>query len=159
MGHTFNVERSAVIDAPADVVYPLINDFHAWDEWSPWRDIDPDMSQSYDGPPAGPGAAYSWSGNRKAGAGRMQITDARPDQQVDIDLEFDKPFKAHNTTQFVLTPRGDRTEVTWRMEGPKPLVMRLLGPVFNMDKMVGKDFEKGLAQLQTVAAQRRGGSA
>jgi hypothetical protein len=146
----FTVERERTIAAPADRVSGLITDFHQWRHWSPWEDVDPQMHRAYSGPDEGLGARYAWSGNRKAGAGSMEITRV-DDDGVGIDLEFQKPFAAQNTIDFVLTPTGDSTRVTWRMTGPRSRMMRLMGPIINMDKLVGKDFEKGLAKLEAVA--------
>ena len=148
---TYTVERTRTIDTPAERVYPLIADFTQWTRWSPWEDLDPDLHRAYSGPEAGPGAVYAWSGNRKAGAGRMEIASVEENQQVDIDLDFEKPFKSHARTTFLLEPRDDRTHVTWRMTGEKNLMMRLLGPLMNMDKFVGKDMDKGLERMALVA--------
>src|SRR3954452_16238112 len=151
MASSYTVERSRTIPAPVERVYPLIVDFHQWPRWSPWEDLDPDLHRSYAGPDAGTGATYAWSGNRKAGAGKMSITDVAENQRVDIDLAFEKPFKSQNTTTFTLVPDGEQTTVTWLMTGPRPLLMRMLGPLMNMDKLVGKDFEKGLDRMAQVA--------
>jgi hypothetical protein len=148
---TYTVERTRTIDTPVDRVYPLINDFTQWTRWSPWEDLDPDLHRAYSGSAAGQGAVYAWSGNRKAGAGRMEIASAQENQQVDIDLDFEKPFKAHARTSFVLRGDGDRTEVTWRMTGAKPLLMRVMGPLMSMEKFVGKDMDKGLDRMALVA--------
>jgi hypothetical protein len=147
---TFTVEREGTIAAPADRIRQLITDFHQWKTWSPWEDLDPQLHRAYSGPDSGVGAKYAWSGNRKAGAGTMEITRA-DDDGVEIDLVFEKPFKSHNTTTFVLAPQGEGTHVRWRMTGPRPLLMRLMGPLVNMDKLVGKDFDKGLARLEDAA--------
>jgi len=152
MASTYTVQRTRRIDAPPDRVYALITDFHEWPKWSPWEDVDPDLQREYSGSPSGRGAVYSWSGNRKAGKGRMQIVDVDDDRRVDIDLAFEKPFKSQNLTTFLLTPAGEGTEVTWQMTGPRPLVMKLAGPLMNMDKLVGKDFDKGLDRLQRAAS-------
>jgi uncharacterized protein YndB with AHSA1/START domain len=151
MASTYTVERTRVVQAPVERVYPLIADFRQWTRWSPWEDVDPELHRAYSGPEAGIGASYAWSGNRKAGAGTMTITDAEENRLVDIDLQFDKPFKARNRTTFELTPLGEGTKVTWRMVGPRPLVMRLMGPLMNVEKFVGKDFDKGLDRLALVA--------
>lgn len=156
MADTYTVERSRTIDAPADQVYALIEDFRSWPRWSPWEDVDPDLQRSYSGPPAGPGAVYAWSGNRKAGAGRMEIVAAERPTLVEIALDFDKPFKSSNRTSFVLTPQGDRTEVLWRMVGPRPLLMKVFGLFFSMEKLVGGDFEKGLDRLAAAARPATG---
>lgn len=151
MASSYTVERSRTIPVAVERVYPLIVDFHQWPRWSPWEDLDPEMHRSYGGPESGTGATYAWSGNRKAGAGTMTITDVTENQRVDIDLAFEKPFKSQNTTTFMLAPDGEQTTVTWTMTGPRPLLMRLMGPLMNMDKLVGKDFEKGLARMAQVA--------
>jgi len=151
MASSYTVERSRTIPVAVERVYPLIVDFHQWPRWSPWEDLDPEMHRSYGGPESGTGATYAWSGNRKAGAGTMTITDVAENQRVDIDLTFDKPFKSQNKTTFMLAPEGEQTTVTWTMTGPRPLLMRLMGPLMNMDKLVGKDFEKGLDRMAQVA--------
>lgn len=154
MTSTYTVERSRTIQASADDIRPLLTNFRNWRVWSPWEDVDKDLHRAYSGTHAGVGAHYAWDGNRKAGAGSMEIVGLDEDE-VEIKLEFLKPFKASNTTTFLLRPSGgDSTEVTWRMVGPRPLVMRLLGPLMNPEKMVGGDFEKGLARLDEAA--RRG---
>ena len=147
---TFTVERERTIAAPADRILTLLTDFHEWKAWSPWEELDPQLHRAYSGADSGEGARYAWSGNRKAGAGSMQITRVGEDG-VDVDLEFQKPFKSQNRIAFVLQPQGDSTRVTWRMTGPRPLVMRLLGPVISMDKLVGKDFDRGLEKLDAAA--------
>jgi len=150
---TFTVERSASIAAPPQTVYDLLVDFHKWPQWSPWEELDPGMERTHSGAEAGAGAKYAWSGNRKAGQGDMTITDAQAPSKVQIALNFVKPFKSSNTTMFTLTPEAEGTKVLWSMIGPRPLMMRIFGFVFNMDKMVGKDFEKGLAKLQQAATK------
>lgn len=158
MASTYTVTRSRTVQAPPERVYLLLSDFKQWPRWSPWEGLDPDMERAYSGPDSGLGATYGWSGNRKAGTGRMEITGAVEPRQLDIALDFDKPFKSSNTTSFTLEPKaGDTTEVTWRMVGPKPLLMRVFGFVFNMEKMIGKDFEKGLEQLDAVARPKPAG--
>ena len=148
---TFTVERSRVIDTAVERVFPLVNDFTQWPRWSPWEQLDPEMKRAYAGQPAGPGAVYAWSGNRKAGAGRMEITGAEEPHRVEVALHFDKPFRSDNTVTFELRPEGERTRVTWRMVGPRPLLMRLAGPLLNMEKLVGRDMDRGLEQMALVA--------
>jgi uncharacterized protein YndB with AHSA1/START domain len=148
---SYTVERAATIDAPAERIYEQIADFHRWRAWSPWEDLDPNLQRTYSGAEAGSGAVYAWSGNRKAGQGRMEITDASAPSRIDIDLVFEKPWKAHNTTVFAIRPSGEGSQVTWTMTGPKTLMTRVMGIFTSMDKMVGKDFEKGLARLKAVA--------
>jgi hypothetical protein len=135
---------------PADI-YPIIADFHRWPEWSPWEGMDPSMKKSVSGAPAGKGAVYEWEGNSKVGKGRMEITDAAAPRSITIKLDFLKPFEAHNMTFLTLEPRGASTDVTWSMEGQNPYAMKVMGIFMNMDKLVGRDFEKGLANLKRVA--------
>ncbi len=150
MSDTYTVQRSTTVQAPPDHVYRHIVDFRNWEAWSPWEEMDPAMSKTYMGPDSGPGARYAWSGNRKVGEGSMLITDADEPSQVEIDLEFLKPFKAKNKTTFSLSPSGDATEVTWAMSGEKTLLTRVMGIFKSMDAMVGPDFEKGLAKLKAT---------
>lgn len=148
MASTYTVERQSHIDAPPTAVYERLVDFHRWETWSPWADIDPGMDTTYSGPDSGVGAVYEWSGNRKVGQGRMEIVEVQPDQQVVIDLRFDRPFKSQNVTRFVLSPAREGTDVTWTMEAPQTLMTKVMGLFMSMDKMIGKDFDKGLAQLR-----------
>jgi uncharacterized protein YndB with AHSA1/START domain len=148
---TFRVERSAVIQAPPEKIFPLISDFHQWNAWSPYEDRDPDLQRSYGGPASGRGAVYQWNGNSNVGSGRMEIMDARPPRKVVIKLDFLKPFEAHNTAEFTLLPQGDTTNVTWLMHGPASLVSKVMQVFIDMDNMVGKDFAAGLANLKRAA--------
>ena len=147
----FEVVREATIPAPRATVFALLTDFHRWPEWSPWEDIDPDLQRTYSGSPSGVGAVYEWDGNRKAGAGRMEITSADAPSRLQLALQFLKPFKSNNTTTFELDERDGATHVTWRMVGPKTFMTRVMGIFASMDKMVGGDFEKGLARLADAA--------
>jgi hypothetical protein len=150
---TYTVERSRTIAATPDDIRVLLTNFRNWRHWSPWEEVDKGLHRAYSGPHAGIGAQYAWHGNRKAGAGSMEVV-GLDEREVEIRLEFVKPFKSVNTTTFALDPKGDdTTEVTWRMVGPRPFLMRVLGPLLNPDKLVGRDFEKGLAKLD-VAARR-----
>lgn len=151
MADTYSVERSTTIDAPAQRVYDLVADFHCWTAWSPWEDLDPELRRSYSGSPAGEGAVYHWLGNRKAGTGRMEITQATQPTRVLIDLRFEKPWKAHNETSFVITPDGSGSRVMWSMTGRKTVMTRVLGIVRSMDALMGPDFEKGLGRLKATA--------
>ncbi|MGK8485652.1 SRPBCC family protein [Nocardia asiatica] len=146
----FEVVRSAVITADPARVHGLINDFREWVKWSPWEDLDPQLQRSYSGADSGVGARYAWSGNRKAGAGSMEIIGSA-DREVGVRLEFLKPMKTTNMVTFTLDPVETGTEVTWRMTGQQTGLMGLIGKVIPMDKLVGKDFEKGLARLQEAA--------
>jgi hypothetical protein len=154
---TFTVSRSALIPAPASAVFPLVNDFHEWTAWSPWEAMDPNLSRSYSGPASGVGAKYEWSGNGRVGSGNMEIVGSEEPSRIQIRLEFTKPFKSVNPTLFTFVPEGHTTRVTWAMTGEnKTLMSKLFALFMNMDKVVGKDFEKGLASLGTEAAKRQG---
>jgi hypothetical protein len=148
----FRVQRSLVIKAPPEKIAALIENLRGWKSWSPYEQLDPAMQRSYSGPDSGPGAAYAWSGNGKVGQGRMEIIEATPDH-ITIKLDFIKPMPGHNTAEFDLRPEGDSTEVTWVMSGPRPFIAKLLSVFFNMDKMIGGEFEKGLGSLKTLAEQ------
>ncbi|MEU2036019.1 SRPBCC family protein [Nocardia amamiensis] len=149
----FEVVRSAVITAEPARVHALIDDFHEWVKWSPWEDLDPQLQRSYSGADSGVGARYAWSGNRKAGAGSMEIISST-ERQIGVRLEFLKPMKATNQVTFILDPVETGTEVTWRMTGQQTGLMGIIGKLIPMDKLVGRDFEKGLAALQQAAAAR-----
>jgi hypothetical protein len=147
----YHVERSATMNAPALVVFNQVNDFHKWDAWSPWAKIDPNIKTNYEGAPSGKGAVYSWTGNKDVGEGRMTITDSKPGESIKIKLEFMKPFAATNATLFSFKPQGNQTAVTWTMDGDNNFVGKAFSLFMNMDKMVGGDFEKGLAQMKTIS--------
>jgi carbon monoxide dehydrogenase subunit G len=149
---SFRVERSVSIKAPPEKIVALIDDFHKWGSWSPWEKLDPAMQRTFSGAPSGTGAAYAWTGNSKVGAGHMEILDASP-SKVTIKLDFLKPFEGHNTAEFTLQPNGDSTRVTWAMYGPSPYMSKVMGTIFNMDNMIGKDFTTGLANMKRVAEQ------
>ncbi|MDQ6688689.1 MAG: SRPBCC family protein [Actinomycetota bacterium] len=151
---SFSVERSLTIPAPESRIFPLLADFHEWQKWSPWEGLDPQLHREYDGPRSGVGARYSWSGNRKAGSGSMEIQEAHEPSDLRIRLVFVKPWKADNQTTFELRPVGDQTRVTWRMNGTSDGVAGVFGKLFNMDKLVGRDFEKGLAQLSAQVSEQ-----
>ena len=146
----YAVSRSTTVVADPARLHGLINSFHEWTAWSPWEDIDPELDRDYSGPDSGVGAHYAWSGNRKAGQGAMEITASTPDE-IDIRLDFLKPWKATNQVVFTLIPAVDGTEVTWLMTGEQRGLMALVGKVVPMDRLVGKDFEKGLTRLKAVA--------
>jgi hypothetical protein len=147
----FRVERSAVVAAPAPVVFAQVNDLHNWDAWSPFAKLDPAAKQTFEGPRAGTGAALAWAGNRQAGEGRMTITESRPYELIRFRLDFVKPFAVTNTAEFTFTPRGDQTAVTWSMSGRQNFMAKAFCMFMSMDKMVGGEFEKGLAQMKSVA--------
>jgi hypothetical protein len=148
---SFRLERSARIEAPAEAVYAQVADFHRWERWSPWAKLDPQMKTSYDGPASGPGAVYAWSGNEKVGEGRMTVLGAKPGESVDIRLEFLKPWKSINSTNFTLRRESGGTRVTWAMAGENDFMAKAFSLFMDVDKVVGADFEKGLAQLKAVA--------
>ena len=147
----FRVERSTRIKAPAEKIFPLINDFHAWGNWSPYEKLDPAMKRTFSGAALGKGAVYGWEGNGKAGAGRMEIADVAAPSKVTIKLDFTRPFRASNMVDFTIEPQGAATQVTWAMHGPAPFMTKLFGLFMDMDKMIGKDFERGLANLKAAA--------
>jgi hypothetical protein len=151
----FSVRRSVVVQAGPERIFPLIEDFRRWPAWSPWEDRDPQMRRDYAGAAHGIGATYAWEGNKAVGKGRMAITGVQPPRQVDIQLDFLQPFEAHNRAVFSLQPGGGGTEVSWEMTGPTNAVTRLMQVFGAMDRMVGKDFEAGLAKLKAVAEQER----
>jgi Polyketide cyclase / dehydrase and lipid transport len=146
----FRITRSASVAAPASIVFEQINDFHNWNAWSPWARMDPNAKNTFEGPPAGVGAIFAWAGNSKVGAGRMTITETRPNDLVLIKLEFFKPFVATNTTEFTVKPDGDQTAVNWTMTGRSSFMGKAIGMIMNCEKMVGGQFEQGLANLRSI---------
>ena len=152
MADQFVVERSETIAASPGELFAQVGNLQGWDDWSPWAEMDPDMNKTYSGEQGTVGSSYHWTGNRKVGEGKMTLTEVTPDKRVKIDLQFVKPFKSQNVTELVLSPEGDATRVTWRMTGPHTFMTKVMGLIGrNMDKMVGPDFEKGLAKLKRIA--------
>ena len=147
----FRVGRSTTVNAPPEAIYPLIEDFRRWAAWSPFEKLDPALRRSFSGSERGKGAVYEWEGNKKAGQGRMEITDTSPPNGVTIKLDFLKPFESHNITEFTMEPRGESTEVTWNMHGPNSMPAKVMQSFISMDKLIGKDFEAGLANIKRVA--------
>jgi uncharacterized protein YndB with AHSA1/START domain len=147
---TFRVERSSSIKAPPEKIFPLINDFHQWESWSPYETKDPAMQRTFSGAASGKGAVYAWNGNNNVGSGRMEILDAPAPSKVVIKLDFFKPFEGHNTAEFTMLPQGDSTNVTWLMYGPSPFMAKIMHVFMNIDHMVGKDFAAGLANLKRI---------
>src|SRR5947207_9552974 len=147
---TFSVRRVTTVRAPPEKIFPLINDFHQWGTWSPWEDKDPAMKRTYSGAGSGKGAVYAWDGNKNVGTGRMEILEVSAPSKIVIKLDFFKPFEAHNTAEFTMLPHGDATSVTWVMHGPQPYMFKVMTTFFNMDKLVGKDFETGLGNLKSI---------
>ncbi len=148
---SFSVQRSATIKAPPDKIFALIDNLRGWSAWSPYEKKDPDMKRTFSGPASGKGAVYEWNGNKDVGQGRMEIIDATAPSKITIKLDFLKPFEGHNTAEFTMVPTGDNTTVTWAMYGPSPYVAKIMGTLFNLDRMIGNDFEAGLAALKAVA--------
>jgi uncharacterized protein YndB with AHSA1/START domain len=147
----FTVQRQIAIKAPPEKIMALVSDFRNWPAWSPWEKLDPNMQRTLSGAASGKGAVYEWKGNSDVGQGRMEITDLAPPTNVTIKLDFIEPMSISNMTQFVLTPQGDSTTVTWNMNGPMPFISKVMSVFTSMDAMIGRDFEKGLAQLKAAA--------
>jgi uncharacterized protein YndB with AHSA1/START domain len=155
----FNVTRSKTLTAPPDVVYAQLIDFRRWSQWSPWEKRDPAMKREYSGARSGQGAVYSWAGNSEVGEGRMTITDTRPSERIVIQLDFLEPMAATNMTEFTLAPSGQGgTNITWSMSGTHNFLGKGMSLFMNMDKMVGNDFEAGLAKLDSVTAAPKTGA-
>ena len=154
MADSFTVKRSFDISAPADRLFPHIADFHGWAAWSPYEKRDPAMKKTHSGAGSGVGAVYEWDGNKNVGKGRMEVLEATAPSKLRIALHFMKPFKAHNTAEFTLEPRGNNTTVTWAMYGPLIFMSRVIGLFINMDKMIGRDFEAGLQNLKALAEKK-----
>jgi hypothetical protein len=148
---TFRVERATRIEAPPDVVYALVSDFRAWDRWSPWAHLDPSMKVTYGGTPSATGSTMSWTGNDKVGEGGMRITETKPPQALAMRLEFIKPMASVNRTDFTFKPDGTGTKVDWVMTGPLDFMGKGMDLFVGMDRMIGPDFEKGLASMRREA--------
>ncbi|MBC8097546.1 MAG: SRPBCC family protein [Akkermansiaceae bacterium] len=146
----FTILRSAKISAPPENVFAQVNDFHKWEAWSPWAKLDPNAKNTFEGPPAGTGAGFAWAGNNKVGEGRMTLTESRPNDYIRINLEFLKPFKAVNTTEFTFKPDGEKTTLTWTMSGKNNFMAKAFGLFVDCDKMVGGQFEQGLANMKAI---------
>jgi uncharacterized protein YndB with AHSA1/START domain len=148
--NTLRVQRSITVKAPAERIFPLINDFHQWKTWSPYENKDPAMKRTYGGAETGKGAVYAWDGNNNVGSGRMEILEAATPSKIVIKLDFFKPFEGHNTAEFTMLPQGDATEISWVMQGPAVFMSKVMQVFINLDNMIGKDFEVGLANLKTL---------
>lgn len=146
----YRIARTVIMSAPAPAVFAQVNDFHNWEAWSPWAKLDPSMKKTYEGPPAGIGAISTWAGNNQVGEGRAIITESRPSDLIRIKLEYVKPFTATSTAEFTFKPEGDQTVVTWGLTGRNNFIGKAFGLFMNMDKMVGGQFEKGLAQMKSM---------
>lgn len=158
----FRVERTVVIQASPDQVFEHLESFARWSAWSPWEKLDPAMKRHYSGPERGVGAAYHWVGNKQVGEGKMEIIEIKSFRSLKVKLDFIKPFTAHNTAEFTLRPQASEPptdqpacQITWAMYGPSPFISKVMGLFFNMDKLIGKDFESGLASLKTLAESPR----
>jgi uncharacterized protein YndB with AHSA1/START domain len=147
---TFSVRRVITVKAPPEKIFPLINDFHQWGSWSPYENKDPAMKRSFSGSASGKGAVYGWEGNKNVGSGRMEILDASAPSKIVIKLDFFSPFEGHNTAEFTMLPQGDAINVTWLMYGPAPFMHKVMQVFMNIDNMIGKDFEVGLANLKKL---------
>jgi len=148
---TFRVQRSIDINAPADKIFPLINDYRNWGSWSPYEHVDPDMQRTFSGAPSGKGSIYEWRGNKNIGHGRMEILDTATPSKIVIKLDFFSPFEAHNMAEFTMQPKGGATNVTWAMHGPVPFMAKIIHMFMNMDRMVGGQFQQGLVSMKAVA--------
>lgn len=146
----FKVARSAKISAPPEKIFPHINDLHQWDAWSPWAKLDPNAKNFFEGPPSGVGTSMKWEGNNKVGVGRMTITESQPNEVIRFRLDFEKPMKATNTAEFTFRPEAGQTVVTWNMFGKNNFMGRIFGLFMNCDRMVGGQFEQGLASLKSL---------
>jgi hypothetical protein len=146
----FRVTRTATFAAPAPAVFAQVNELRKWEAWSPWAKKDPQMKQTYAGPAAGAGAVTSWVGNKDVGEGRMSIVESRPAELIRFKLEFFKPFAATNSAEFTFKEQGGRTAVSWSMSGQNNFISKAMSVVFDFDKMIGADFEAGLASLKTI---------
>lgn len=147
----YRISRSQTMTAPIGVVFPLVNDLHNWNSYSPWMKLDPNTKYTFDGSPAGTGAILTWAGNNDVGEGKMTITDSQADNLVRMKIEFAKPFEGTSNTEFAFVPAGNQTSVTWTMTGTRSFIEKAVCLVLNMDKMLGGQFEEGLAQMKAVA--------
>jgi uncharacterized protein YndB with AHSA1/START domain len=148
---TFQVQRSLRINASPEKIFPLINNMRGMNTWNPFAEADPEIKITYTGPESGKGARYQWTGNNKVGEGSIEITDVSEPSRVALKLDMLKPMEGHNTVVFTLVPNGNGTDVTWAMTGERPYIGKVMDAVFNMDRMVGGQFEKGLAKLKAIA--------
>jgi hypothetical protein len=152
---TFRIERRMIVDAAPLDVFAQVNNFHRWEDWSPWAKLDPDAKVAFEGPPAGPGAIFKWAGNDKIGQGTMTLVENKPGEFVRIDVEFVKPFEGKNTSEFTFRRQGDRTLVTWTSTGPMTFMTKAMCLIRNMETVLGPDMENGLVQMKAVAEGRR----
>jgi hypothetical protein len=151
----FRYVRTTTIDAPPAAVFAEVNDFHRWDDWSPWAKLDPNSKTEFSGPSSGEGAGFRWSGNNEVGEGSMKIVESRPHERIAIELQFLRPMKATNEAVFTFEPRSSGTHVTWSMTGKNNLMGKAFGLIVNCDKMLGAQFEKGLATMKTLVEAKK----
>ena len=147
----FRIERSLLIHAPANIIFAQVNDFHRWNDWSPWAKLDPNAKVTFEGKESGVGAIHTWAGNKEVGEGKMTIVESQPSSLIRIQLEFFKPYEAQDQAEFTFKPQAEGVLTTWSMEGESKFLPRLFCFFMNMDKMVGQEFEKGLAQIKVIA--------
>ena len=149
---TFSIQCAATIKAPPEKIFAVISDFHQWGSWSPWENRDPAMQRSFSGANSGKGAVYAWDGNKNVGSGRMEILGASSPSKITIKLDFFKPFEGHNTAEFTFVPEREAaaTNVIWVMQGPSSFMSKVMQVFMDLDKMIGRDFEAGLANLKTL---------
>ncbi|WP_072391693.1 SRPBCC family protein [Hyphomicrobium sp. CS1GBMeth3] len=152
----FQIERSSIIVAPPSAVFAEVNNFHNWEAWSPWAKLDPNAKATFEGPDAGEGAVFQWSGNDQIGEGRMTLLESRPDERIRIRIDFVKPFEGTNAAEFTFKPDGPRTIVTWTMSGEQTFLQKVISVFVNVDNLVGAEFEKGLANLKSVVEAKLG---
>lgn len=146
----YSVTRSATFAAPPATVFAQVNDFHAWEAWSPWAKLDPNAKTTFEGPTSGEGAKFSWDGDNNVGAGSMTILESKPDERIRIQLDFVRPFAGTSDTLFTFKPEGDQTNVTWTMSGKNNFIAKAIGLIIDCDKIIGGNFEQGLASMKTI---------
>lgn len=146
----FSVTRTAVIPAAPERVFAIVNDFHKWEDWSPWAKLDPNSKTTFSGPTAGVGAEFTWNGNSEVGQGRMTITDSQPSELIKLDLEFIKPMPGQSVTEFTFQPEGEGTKVTWTMSGKNGFMGKLFSVLMDCDKMIGGYFEQGFENMKKL---------
>lgn len=153
---SYRIERTAIVVAPPSAVFAEVNDFHNWEAWSPWAKLDPNAKVTFEGPSSGEGAVFRWAGNEEIGEGKMTLTESKPDEKVQIRVDFFKPWSGTNSNEFLLKPDGPRTVVTWASFGEQGFVGKLICLFMNPQKMIGEPLEKGLAKLKTVTEAKLG---
>jgi len=155
---SFRVERSKMVSGKPSDAFTIINDLRQWRRWSPYDKRDPNMKVELDGPESGVGSSYTWNGNGQVGEGKMTITESKPGELVAMRLQFSRPFKCDNRVRFTMAPEQGGTRVAWIMEGENNFISKAISLFMSMDKMVGKDFEEGLANLDRVVKEDAGKS-